>query len=226
MAIMRPPQYGHGGVPPSMMVSVGSSLRSLTTSSSRACDVVGAGAPREQAVVADAVKALWQHVDEKAADELVYGDRHPLLTVVAFDPLILSPEGDAVPAESGRDADPGAEVLRICGDRQHRLGRDLEQEIVDGGPVVIGDVGDPDRQREHDVIIRHRQQLGFALGEPLLGRGALTLRAVPVAAGIVGDGCVGTVLAARDMTAEAAVRQLSIADITLSWLRLTWPAWA
>src|SRR5450432_3567930 len=66
----------------------------------RACDVVGAGAPRQQAVVADAVEAPWQHVDEEAADELVCREGHPLLTVAAFDPVILPPEGDAVPVES------------------------------------------------------------------------------------------------------------------------------
>ena len=58
------------------------------------------------------------------------------------------------------------------------------------------------RQREHHVIVRHRQQVGLALGEPLLRRGALALRAVPVAAGVVGDGRMGAVLAARDMAAE------------------------
>src|SRR3954447_19079241 len=36
MMIMRPPQHGHGGLPLSTMVSVGSSSRSLTASSSRA----------------------------------------------------------------------------------------------------------------------------------------------------------------------------------------------
>ena len=50
---------------------------------------------------------------------------------------------------------------------------------------------------------------------------------MPVAAGVVGDLRIGAllVLAARDMTG-AAVRQFSIADITLSWPRLTWPALA
>jgi hypothetical protein len=48
---------------------------------------------------------------------------------------------------------------------------------------------------------------------------------VPIAAGVVGDDGVAAllVLAAQDM---AAVRQRSIADITLSWPRLTWPALA
>ncbi|MGY4286903.1 hypothetical protein ACVWXO_006123 [Bradyrhizobium sp. LM2.7] len=85
--------------------------------------------------------------------------------------------------QHGGDADAGAEVLRIGGDRQQGLGRDLEQEIVDHRLVLVGDVGDGRRQREHDVIVRHRQQLGLAVGEPVLCGGALALRAMPVAAG-------------------------------------------
>jgi hypothetical protein len=104
--------------------------------------------------------------------------------------------------QHGGDANAGAEVLRIGGDRQHGLGRDLEQEIVDHGLVLVGDVGNDRRQREHHVIVRHRQQLGLAVGEPLLGGGALALRAMPVTAGVVGDGRIGAVRAARDMTAE------------------------
>src|ERR1700746_2229883 len=44
-----------------------------------ACDVVRARAFGEQAVVADAVEATRQHVDEEATDELVFGARHLLL---------------------------------------------------------------------------------------------------------------------------------------------------
>ena len=36
----------------------------------RACDVVGAGAAGEQAVVTDAVEAVWQDMDQESADEL------------------------------------------------------------------------------------------------------------------------------------------------------------
>jgi hypothetical protein len=31
---------------------------------------------------------------------------------------------------------------------------------------MVGDVSDDRRQREYHVIVRHRQQLGLALGEP------------------------------------------------------------
>lgn len=70
----------------------------------RACDIVGADAPCEQALMADAVKAFWQHVDEEAADELVCGERHPLLPVAAFDPIILPSEGDIVLVEGDQAA--------------------------------------------------------------------------------------------------------------------------
>ncbi len=58
------------------------------------------------------------------------------------------------------------------------------------------------RQREHDVIVRHGQQIGLALGEPLLRRGALALRAMPIATRVVGDLGVGAILASLDMPAE------------------------
>src|SRR4029077_1906996 len=55
---------------------------------------------------------------------------------------------------------------------------------------------------EHDVIIRHRQQVGLAFGQPFLGRCTLAFWAVPIAAGVVGDRRIGAVLTARDMAAE------------------------
>jgi len=93
-------------------------------------------------------------------------------------------------------------MLGVGGDRQHSLGRNLEQKIVDHGLVLVGDVGDRRGEREHHVIVRHRQQVSLAVGEPFLRGGALALGAVPVAAGVVGNGRIGAVLAARDMAAE------------------------
>jgi hypothetical protein len=43
---------------------------------------------------------------------------------------------------------------------------------------------------EHKVIIWDGQEFGCALGKPRLRRRALALRAMPVAAGVVGDDCV------------------------------------
>ena len=68
--------------------------------------------------------------------------------------------------ENGYRADAGAQVFGISGVRDQRFGRRLEPDVVDRRLVVIGDVGDGRRQREHEVIIGNGQQFGFALGEP------------------------------------------------------------
>ena len=109
---------------------------------------------------------------------------------------------------------------------QHRLGRRLEQEIVDDGLVVVGDGADLGRQREHDVEVRDRQQFGLALLHPVARLRALALGAMPVAAAVVGDRGVRAVSSQRTTwPPSAAVRQSSIALITFNWPRLTWPRW-
>jgi hypothetical protein len=46
--------------------------------------------------MADAVETLGWHAHQKAADELVRGQRHGLEAAWAFDAVILLGEGDAV----------------------------------------------------------------------------------------------------------------------------------
>ena len=53
-------------------------------------DVVGAGGAGEETVVADAVKAVGQDVDEEAADELVGGELHDLVAGAAVGPIVLA----------------------------------------------------------------------------------------------------------------------------------------
>src|SRR5216684_2720944 len=101
-----------------------------------------------------------------------------------------------------RDADAGSEVLRVGRDGEHRLRRGLEQQIVDHSLVLVGDVANRRRQRENDVEIGNREQFVLARRHPLACRRALALRAVPVAAAVVGDRGMGAVLAARDVSAE------------------------
>src|SRR5674476_571700 len=54
-----------------------------------ACDIVSTGGAGEQAVVADAVEALGQDVDQEAADELVGRQRHGRVPTWSLDPVIL-----------------------------------------------------------------------------------------------------------------------------------------
>ena len=104
--------------------------------------------------------------------------------------------------EDGGDADLGAEVLWIGGDGEHRLGGGAEQEVVEPGLVLPGDAGDLGRQREDDVEVADRQEIGLAGGEPVLGRRTLALWVMPVAAGVVGDAAVAAVFTCLDMAAE------------------------
>src|ERR1700682_534124 len=104
--------------------------------------------------------------------------------------------------ENRGDADASAEVLWVGRDGSQCLGRGLKQDIVDDSLVLVGDIGDGRRQGEHDMEVRHRQQVGLARGQPVLCRRTLALRAMPVAAGVVRDLAVRAVLAARDMSAE------------------------
>jgi hypothetical protein len=57
-------------------------------------DVVGARTAGEQAVVADAVEALRQDMDQESADELGGGECHDLLAITPFGTIVLPSEGD------------------------------------------------------------------------------------------------------------------------------------
>ena len=101
-----------------------------------------------------------------------------------------------------RRADLGAEVFGIGSDRLQRRGGGLEQQRIDDGLVLVGDGRDRRRQRENDMEILDRQQVGLPRFEPFAGCTGLTLPAVPVATGVVGNGRVPTIAATRDVAAE------------------------
>ena len=85
-------------------------------------------------------------------------------------------ERGAPRVEHRDEADASAEMLGIGRDRERGLGRGFEQQVVDHRLVLIGDVGDLRRQRVHHMKVRHRQEIGLALGQPLAGRSALARR--------------------------------------------------
>ena len=64
------------------------------------------------------------------------------------------------------------------------------------------EIGRPSIDPELMIEVADGQQVGLALGKPCPRRRALTLRAVPVAAGVVGDAPLAAVLAGLDVTAE------------------------
>jgi len=104
--------------------------------------------------------------------------------------------------EHGGDADARAEVLRVGRDRHYRLRRRLEQQIVDDSLVLPGYFRDLGGKREDNMEVADRQQVGLALGQPDAGCGALALGAVAVAATVVGNALMPTVLAGIDVAAK------------------------
>src|SRR5450756_1875015 len=63
-------------------------------------DVLGAPSAGKQTVVANAVEAVRQHVDEEAADELVAGERHDLGPLASLGAVVLPLEGGSLGAVS------------------------------------------------------------------------------------------------------------------------------
>ncbi len=66
-------------------------------------------------------------------------------------------EGRSPGVKNGEHTDLCAKMLGVGRDGCHGLGRGPEQDVVDDSLVLVGDVGDFGRQREHDVEVRHRQ---------------------------------------------------------------------
>ena len=77
----------------------------------------------EQAVVADAVEAMWQDMEQEAADELVRRERHDALPLGTIAAIVLVAEGDAGLVERNQapvgDGDPVG-IAREIG--EHSLG--------------------------------------------------------------------------------------------------------
>jgi hypothetical protein len=79
-------------------------------------------------------------------------------------------QGLAPGVEHHGHAELGAEMPGIGRDGGKRLGRGAEQDCIDGGLVLERDLADRCWQCEDYVKVRHRQQLGLPIREPLGSR--------------------------------------------------------
>ncbi len=102
------------------------------------------------------------------------------------------------------EADLRAQVSRVACDLQQRGGAGPEQQAVDHLLVLQGKRSEFTRHREDRMDVAGRQQLAFALLEPADARVALALRAVPVAARVVGDDRMSAAGALVAMSAESS----------------------
>src|SRR6476661_4105225 len=103
--------------------------------------------------------------------------------------------------EHGEEADSGAEMLGIGGYGAQGFGSGLEENAIDQFLILIGDGGNRFGHGENDVEVRAIEEFGFALLNPLGSRQRLALGAMAIAAGVVSDALMATVIALFDMAA-------------------------
>src|SRR5438132_8310886 len=87
--------------------------------------------------------------------------------------------------EDGEETDFRAEVFRIGGDGAQGLGGGAEENAVDDGLVLEGDVGNLFRYCKDDMEVRAVEKLGFALEDPVGAGQRLALGTVTIRAGVV-----------------------------------------
>ena len=106
--------------------------------------------------------------------------------------------------EHRRDADLRAKMFGVASDRDHRLGGGLHEQIIDDALVLIGNIGNRRRQREHDMEVADRKQFSFPGFTWMMPANAATLRTVPIAARVIGNVCLAAraVLTLCNMAAE------------------------
>jgi len=101
-----------------------------------------------------------------------------------------------------RDADSAAQPARVLAEFEERCTSGVKEQPVDHARIALGEGIEFMGQGEHDVEIGHRQELRLPGSKPtLLGQG-LTLRAVPVAAGVIGIAQLPALIAAGNVAAQ------------------------
>jgi hypothetical protein len=123
-----------------------------------------------QAMQKQAAKQSREHAHRQeeagpASDPAFAVERRPATRHHAMDVRMVL-QGLAPGVKDGGHAELGAEMLGVGSDGGERLGRRAEQDRVDNGLVLEGDLADRRRQGEHDVEVGYRQQFGLPLREP------------------------------------------------------------
>src|SRR5215468_1466374 len=109
-----------------------------------ACNILGASWTGQQAVVTDAMEALWQHVHQEAADELVGIECHYLVSLPTFAAVILPLEGDTVVIERDQAAIGDGDAMGVT--------REIAQHFR-GSPEWAFAV-------DHPLTVTQRRQIG------------------------------------------------------------------
>jgi hypothetical protein len=106
--------------------------------------------------------------------------------------------------EDAEHPDLGAQMSGIGRDLAEGRRARLEQPGVQADTIPIAERQERMRQREDDVHIRNVEQVTLARVEPAFARLRLTLRAVPVATRVIGDGLMSAATAGVDVSTECS----------------------
>ena len=107
-------RVGRGGLTGVIGSLVWIGLRGRREQLAQPGDVMRAGAAGQQAVVANAVEAARQDVNEEAANELGDRQRHRLLAIATFDPVILPFERDGAVSECDQPAFGDGDAMGVA----------------------------------------------------------------------------------------------------------------
>src|ERR1700674_1462650 len=102
-----------------------------TEQASAKCKLVGAMSVGKEAVVANAMEAIRQHMEEEAANELGDRDTHDFALVIAAFPIVLPAEGDVGLVEIEQATVGDRDTLSVA----REIGQDLRGTGV--GPLGI-----------------------------------------------------------------------------------------
>lgn len=104
--------------------------------------------------------------------------------------------------QDAEQANVGSQVLGVASTLKERRGTGAEEQVVEQPLVLQHECGQFMGQREDDVEVGHRQQLGGARGQPSGACVALALGTVPVATRVIGDGLMAAAGASIAMSTK------------------------
>ena len=112
------------------------SRRDDTEQRASRCDALGAVGGRKEAVVADAVEALGQHVQQEAPDELVRVQPHRLPAARAVGAIVLPAERNRGVVGCNEAAVRDGDTVRVTGEIAQDLFWSRERRLIDRKSVV------------------------------------------------------------------------------------------
>lgn len=101
--------------------------------------------------------------------------------------------------QHGEDPDGPAEIVRVGRERLARLGRRLHQRAQQDALMRTDDRPELGGQREDDMKVGHRQQLGLARRRPRVGTRAVTGRTLAMPARVIDKVLEAAGVALRNM---------------------------